>query len=148
MTTTEASAEEDDNEDFNNENGGIGEGYMTCPMYQRQRWRRQRLDDRPDWIGNDNGVSVFLAIALLTVTLSRLCIVAVSFWFFSSDSFFSFTARKTISTAIMRKNLCTKCTLTLLMSPTHRIVKTLRVLIINKKLRKSLANKNGNEIII
>ena len=31
------------------------------------------------WIGNDNGVSIFLPIALLTVTLSHLCLVAVSF---------------------------------------------------------------------
>ena len=30
-------------------------------------------------IGNDNGVLIFLAFRLLTVTLSRLCLVAVSF---------------------------------------------------------------------
>ena len=34
---------------------------------------------RYQFIGNDNGVSIFLAIALLTVTLSCLYLVAVSF---------------------------------------------------------------------
>ena len=33
------------------------------------------------WVGNDNGVLIFLDIVLLTVTLSRLCLVAVSFWY-------------------------------------------------------------------
>ena len=33
-------------------------------------------------------------------------------------------------------------------SPTYRRVKKLRVLMINKDVRKSLARKNGNEIII
>ena len=32
-------------------------------------------------VGNNNGVSIFLAIASLTVTLSCLCRVAVSFWY-------------------------------------------------------------------
>ena len=34
---------------------------------------------RARWIGNDNGVLIFLAIALLTVTLSCLFLVAVLF---------------------------------------------------------------------
>ena len=36
---------------------------------------------RAQWIGNNNGVSNFLAIVSQTVTLSRLCLVAVSFWY-------------------------------------------------------------------
>ena len=32
--------------------------------------------------------------------------------------------------------------------PTYRIVKKLQVLMINRNLRKSLAHKNGNEILI
>ena len=37
-------------------------------------------DLRRDWcIGNNNGMLIFLAVTLLTVTLSCLCLVAVSF---------------------------------------------------------------------
>ena len=33
MTTTEVSAEGDEHEDYNNNNGGIGRGYTTRPRY-------------------------------------------------------------------------------------------------------------------
>ena len=37
-------------------------------------------DQRQAWcIGNDNGVLLFLAIGLLTVTLYHICLFAVSF---------------------------------------------------------------------
>ena len=57
--------------------------------------RRQRVDDASEgtkttteaakdrrqarWIGIDNGVLIFLDFRFLTVTLSGLCLVAVSF---------------------------------------------------------------------
>ena len=40
---TEASAEEDEHEDFNNNNGGVGEGQTTRPRDHRQLRRRQRI---------------------------------------------------------------------------------------------------------
>ena len=68
------------------------------------------------WVGNDNGVLIFLDIVLLTVTLSRLCLITVAFWYcFHQIPFFLFTAKNTIKTAIVRKYFCTKCTLTLRM---------------------------------
>ena len=48
MTVTEALAEEDENKDFNNDNGGFGRVYMTRPRDQRQRQRRQRIDGSPN----------------------------------------------------------------------------------------------------
>ena len=78
-TTTEASEEEDENEEYNNNNGGISGGYTTCPreLEMTKEAAAARL-----WVwrvGNNNGVFIFLAIASLTVTLYRLCLVAVSF---------------------------------------------------------------------
>ena len=47
-TTTEVLVEEDEHRVFNNDNGCVDGGYMTCIRNHRQRWRRQRLDDRPN----------------------------------------------------------------------------------------------------
>ena len=77
--------------------GVVGEGRWAQILRQRQQRSRRRIDDaykglettmeaaadwwRSWWIGNDNIVLIFLTIASLTVTLSRLCLVAVSFWY-------------------------------------------------------------------
>ena len=76
-------------------NGGIGGGRLPQRLQQRKRMRRRRIEDaskvpkttteatsdrrRAWWIGNGNVVLILLAFRLLTVTLSSLCIVAVSF---------------------------------------------------------------------
>ena len=102
------------------DNRGIGGGRWARRLKQQKRRRQRRIDDaykvldttteaaadlrQARWIGNDNEVLVFLVIGLLTVTLSCLCLFAVSFWYcFHQIPFFSFTARNTISTAIMCK---------------------------------------------
>ena len=66
------------------------------------------------------------------------------FLLFLSYDFFLFSARKTISTAIMWK-VYTNLTY---VPPMYIRVKKLRVLIINKNLCKSLGSRNGNDIII
>ena len=69
--------------------------YTTRTKDCRQQWRKQGIDDgtkeftttteavldrkQARWIGNDNGVLIFLAIGLLPVTLSSMCLFAVSF---------------------------------------------------------------------
>ena len=37
MMTMEATAEENEHEDYNNDNGGVRGGYMTCQRDQRRR---------------------------------------------------------------------------------------------------------------
>ena len=73
-TTTEASAEKNKHEDFNNNNGGANDASkrlkMTTEVAESQK--------RAQWIGNVNGVSIYLAITSLKVTLSHL-LVAVLF---------------------------------------------------------------------
>ena len=87
-------------------NGGVRGGRLAQRLQQQQQRMRQCSIDnasnglkttteaaadqrRGQWIGNDNGVLIFLAFRLTTVTLSPLCLVVVSFWyFFSSYSFF------------------------------------------------------------
>ena len=44
---TEASEEEYDQEDYNNDNEGVGGGYTTRPRDWRQWHRQQRIDDGP-----------------------------------------------------------------------------------------------------
>ena len=62
---------------------------------------------------------------------------------------FLFSARNTISTAIMRKTFLYQVYTNLVYVPLmYRRVKKLRVLIIIKYIHKYLARKNGNEIII
>ena len=79
------------------DNGGVGEGIWAQRLQKRQRKRWWRIDKaskvlemtkedvadwrQAQWIDNDNGVLVFLAIGLLTVTLSRLCLFTISFWY-------------------------------------------------------------------
>ena len=76
---------------------GVGGGRWARRLKQQQWRRRWRIDDaykesetmteaeadwrQARWIGNNNGVLVFIAIAFLIVTLSCLCLVAVSFWY-------------------------------------------------------------------
>ena len=97
-TTTEAAGAQLRSQGIYDDDGGFGRGRRARRLQQRQRRRRKSIDDvskrldmtteaeaaqrRARCIGNDNVVSIFLAIALLTVTLSRLCIAAVLFWFF------------------------------------------------------------------
>ena len=99
------------------------------------------------WIGNNNRVLIFLTFMLLTVTLSRLYIVAVSFWYFFIRSLcYLFAAWNNISTAIIRKIFLYRMYTNLAyVPPTYRIKKTLRVILINKYVRKYLARKKGNE---
>ena len=125
--------------------------------------RRRRIDDASkgsntttkaaaDWqrswrMDNNNGVLIFIYCGLLTETLSRLCLVSVLLWyFFHQIPYFSFTTWNTISTAIMRKIfLYQMYTNIAYLPPTYRRVKKIRVIIINKNVRKSLARKNGND---
>ena len=76
---------------------------------------------RSQWIGNDNGVLNFLAIASLKVTLSCLCLVAVSFWYcFHHITFFPCSLQEIISVLqSCGKCFCTKCTLTSCMYPPY-----------------------------
>ena len=92
-TTTYASAEEYENRDYNNYNGGVGDddgggsGSKTGPVdWQRQ----QNVDFTFHWVDNSNNVS----------SLSSRCLVLI---FFSSDYFLPFAAINAISNAIMRK---------------------------------------------
>ena len=60
-----------------------------------------------------------------------------------------FAVRKTIITAIMYQIFLYQVYTNLAYVPhTYRKVKKLRVLTINKNLRKSLASRNGNDILI
>ena len=95
-------------------------------------------------------VSVFLAIASLTVTLSLLCLVDVSFWYCSRHIPFYFVCCKKdyqycnhgeIFMYQVYNNLA-------YVPPKCRRVKQIRVISINKNLRKALASRNGNGIFI
>ena len=100
-TTTDASAEDRRRVQGIEDNNGGGSGFTTGPV----DWQRQRSVD-------------FLAFRLITVTLSRLCLVAVLFWYFSSDSFFFRPLHEILSVLqSCGKYVCTKCTLTLPMYP-------------------------------
>ena len=46
-TTTEASKEEDEHEEYNNENRCVGGVYTTRPSNQRPRERRNKINDGP-----------------------------------------------------------------------------------------------------
>ena len=93
---------------------------------------------------------IVLSIGLLTVTLFFSVYSMSRFGFFSSDSFFfSFAARNTISTAIVRKIFLYRVYTNLAyVTPMYRRVKKLQVIMINKDVRKSLARKKGNDILI
>ena len=77
------------------------------PLYQIKKKRR-----RARCIRNNNGVLIFLAIASLTVTLSRLCLILI---FFRQISFFPIHSKKNYQYCNHAEMFCTKCTLTLRM---------------------------------
>ena len=129
---------------------------MTTEASAEYRLRVQGIGDNNEGrsgskivpVDNENGVLVFLSVKLLTVTLFFSVYLLSRFGFFYQISFFFFTAINSISTAIMWKNF-TNCTLTLRLYPLHTgELKKLRVIIINKDIRKYLAHKKGNYIII
>ena len=96
-TLTEATRDIRRDRGIYDNNGFVGGGRWERRLQQRQRQRRcrQRIEYASKgsettteaalywrqawWIGNDNGVLIFLAIAFLTVTLSCLYLVAISF---------------------------------------------------------------------
>ena len=80
------------------------------PRGQRQRRRRQRLDDKTDGLLMTIECQFSLLCLVYFLSMSRFVIVFIIFLYFSS------TARNTISTAIIQKKV-TKCTLTLRMHP-------------------------------
>ena len=126
-TTTEASSEDIQCVQGTGDNDGGVSKITTVPV----DWQQQQSVD-------------FLFYCITNIhTVSFLycrCIVLI---LFSSDSFFLFTERNTISTAIMWEIFFYQVYTHLAYVPrTHRRVKKLRVLIINKDLRKSLARKN------
>ena len=87
-------------------------------------------------------------VANSCTVLSLSCFLIV-LMFFSSYSFFLFTARKTISTAIMWKIFLYQVYTNLAyVPPRNRRVKQLQFIMINKNQHKYLASRNGNEIII
>ena len=128
---TEAQTQEDYHKDYNGNNRGVSRS--TTGLVD---WKRQRsVDFTCYWAANSNDVS----------SLSIRCLVLI---FFSSD-FFWFAARNTISTAIMRKIFFYQVYTNLAyVPPTYRRVKKLQVCMINKNVRKSLARKKGNNILI
>ena len=149
------------------DDGGVGRGRWAQRIQQQQQRRRRRriyyaskgletmteaavARRRARWIVNNNGVLIFLAIALLTVTLSCLYLVTDSFLYcFRQIPFLLFTAINTISTAIIQKIFLYQVYTNLAyVPPTYRRVKKLRVLMTNKDIRRSLARKNRNYILI
>ena len=69
--------------------------------------------------------------------------------FFNRFIFSQFTARNTISTEIMQKTFLYQVYTNLAyVPPIYMRVKKLQIIMINKDVRKSLARKNGNDILI
>ena len=116
------------------DNKGVGGGIWEWRLQQRQQRRRRSIynaskglettteataaQQRAQWIGNDDIVSIFLAIASLTVILSRLCLVLILFWyFFRPIPFFGSLQEKLSVLQSCGKYVCTKCTLTLRIYP-------------------------------
>ena len=118
-----------------------GSETTTEPSAYRQQAR---------WIGNNNIFLIFLAIVLLTVTLSCLCLVAVSFLYcFHQIPFFPVYCK------IYNKNC--NCVENIFVPSVHQPCvctsyvkksKKLQVLMINKDVCKPLACKKGNAILI
>ena len=92
----------------------------------------------------------FVAIVLLTVTLYRLYLIAVSFWYCCHHiSVFYRSLQDRLSVLqSCGKYFCTKCTLTLRMYPLCTGDKKIQVLTSNKNLCMSLVSRNWNEILI
>ena len=131
--TTEASAEDRRCVQGIGDNDIDGSGSTTGPV----DWQQQGSVDFTCYrAANSNTVS----------SLSIRCLVLI---LFSSDYFFLFAARNTISIAIMRKIFLYQVYINLAyVPPTYTRVKKLRVLMINKDVRKYLARKKRNEILI
>ena len=162
-TTTEAAGARRRSRGIYDDDRGVGGGRWAQRLQQRQRMCPRRIDDaskgpkattetaadrrQAQWISNDNGVLISIAFRLLTVTLSRLCLVAVSFWYcFHHIPFFSLSAWNNISTAIMWKLFLYKVYTNLsYVPPTYRRVTKLQFITINKDVHKSLARKKVNE---
>ena len=164
-TTTEAVVTRQRAWEIYDNGGGVGGGRWARILLLQQRRRRRRIYNvskgsetiteaaayqrQARWIGKDNGVLIFLAIGLLTVTLSCLCLFAVSFWYCFHQILFFFAARNTISTANMLIIFLYQVFANLeYVPPMYRTVKKLQVCMINKAVRKSLACKKGNYILI
>ena len=111
-TTTEASVEDRRRVQGIGDNSGGDSKSMTVPVDRK----RQRS-------------VYFLSIVLLTVTMSLLCLVAVSFWYcFSHITFLPVHCEKTIKTAIVQKiYLYQVYTNLAYASPTYRRVKNYEV---------------------
>ena len=119
-TTSDAVGDRRRSKGIYKDNRGVRGGKWTRRLQQQQRKCRRRIYDaskglkttkeaaadwrQARWIGKNSRVLIFLAIGLLTVTLSHIYLVAVSFWYcFHHITFCLFAAQNTISTAIMRK---------------------------------------------
>ena len=94
-TTREAAGARRWDQGIYDDDGGVERGRQSRRLQQLQRMRRRRIYNaskglkttadaaadrrRAWWIGNNNGVLIFLHFRLLTLTLSHLYLVAVSF---------------------------------------------------------------------
>ena len=137
-TTTEAVGARRRAQGIYDNNEGVGGGRWSRRLQQQQqqqqRRRRRRIYDtskwsettteaaaawrRSWWIVNDDGVSTFLAISPLRVTLSLLCLITVSFWYFYHKITFFRSLQERLSVLqSCEKYFCTKFTLTLRMYP-------------------------------
>ena len=97
-TTTEVAWDWRSSLGIYDDDGGVGGGIWAQRQQQQQQRRRRRIDDaskesdttteaavsqwRDRCINNNNGVSILFAIISPSVTLSRFCLVDVSFWYF------------------------------------------------------------------
>ena len=96
-TTAEAAVARRWSWEICDDDGGVVEGRWAQRLQQQQRMHQRRIDDtykgsertsdaavdwqQARWIGNNNGVLIFLSIGFLTVTLPCICLLAVSFWY-------------------------------------------------------------------
>ena len=96
-TTTEVAGDRRQDQIIYDNNRGVRGGKCTRRLQQQQRMHQRRIDDtykgsertsdaavdwqQARWIGNNNGVLIFLSIGFLTVTLPCICLLAVSFWY-------------------------------------------------------------------
>ena len=97
VTMTEAAGARRQAQGIYDNDRSVGGRRWARRLQQRQRMRQRRIDNaykglktkteaaadqqQDRWIGSDNGVLIFLAFRLVTVTLYFLCLVAVSFWY-------------------------------------------------------------------
>ena len=132
-TTKEASAEARRRVQGIKDNDGGGSRSTTGPV----DWQRQRSVDLTCYrVANSNTIS----------PLSIRCLVLI---LFSLDSLFPVFSKKCYQycnhAEIFLYQVYTNLAY---VPPTYRRVKKLRVLMINKNLRKSLSRRKGNDILI